>query len=112
MNNRNQKIYASYIEAHRLLFYLSKSLPGFFFGDIALGDVLLEWREQKPEQGNVLPEQASCGNAARVKGSECYPCFLVVALVELLHCEHVADFAVLVGLGTVKVSTVDHGRAV
>ena len=98
--------------AHCILFYLSKSLSRFFFGDITLGDVLLEWREQEPEQGNVLPEQASCVNATGVKESECYTSLLVEAPVELLHCEHVADFAVLVGLGTVKLSTVDHGRAV
>lgn len=60
----------------------------------------------------MLSEQASCGNAARVKGSECNAGLLVVLPVELLHGEHVADFAVLVGLGTIEASTVDHGRGV
>ena len=89
--------------------YLSKSFPCFIFRDVALSDVLLEWREEEPEQGDVLPKQASCGNATRVKGSKYNTCILVEAPVEFLHGKHIADFAVLVGLSPIKVSSIDHG---
>lgn len=104
-------------EQHQLMLllctlYLSQSFPGFFFRNISLSDVLLEWREKEPEQGNMFPKQACRGNATWVKGSKCYARVLVVASVELLHAKHVADFAILVGLGTIKVSTINHCRAV
>lgn len=89
--------------------YLCKSFSRFFLGDIALGNELLEWREKKPEQGNMLPKQASCSNATWVERGEGDASVLVVSAVELLHGEHVAYLAVLVCLGTVKSSTINHG---
>lgn len=96
----------------RIAHNLSQSLSRFFLRHIAFGDELLEWREKQPEQRNVLPEQPRGGDAAGVQGGEGDAGFLVVTTVELLHCEHVADLAVLVGLGAVKVSPVDHGGGV
>lgn len=88
--------------------YLCKSLSSFILRDIPFGNVLLEWREQQPEQGNVLPEQACCSNATRVKGCKSDASFFMVAPVELLHCEHVANFAVFVCLGAIEISSINH----
>ncbi|KAF1896447.1 hypothetical protein Lal_00034145 [Lupinus albus] len=41
--------------------------------------VLIKAKESS-EQGNVLPEQACCGNATRVKGCKCDPSFLMTLL--------------------------------
>lgn len=91
------------------MLYLRKSLARFLFGYKTLGDVLLEWREEEPEQGDVLPEQACGGDATRVKGSKCDAGFLMITPVELLHCEHVADLAVFICLGAIKFSPINHG---
>jgi hypothetical protein len=56
----------------------------------------------------VLPEQACCGNATWVKGSKCNASFFMETPVELLHSEHVADFAILIGFGTIKFTTINH----
>lgn len=88
--------------------YLCKSLSGLIFRDKSLGDVLLEWWEKKPEKWDVLPEQASSSNAAWVKGSKCNSGILVISTVELLHGKHVADFAVFVCLGTIKITSIYH----
>ena len=50
-----------------LRLYLSKSFSSFLFKDKALGDVLLEWREES-EQGNLLPEQACRSYATWIWG--------------------------------------------
>ena len=49
---------------------LCKSFPSILFRNIAFGDVLLERREEKPEEGYVLPEQGCCSNATRVERSK------------------------------------------
>ena len=92
--------------------YLCKSLSRFLFGYKTLGNIFLEWWEEDPEQGDVLPEQACGGDAAWVKRSKRDTGFLVVAPVEFLHSEHVADLAVFICLGTIEFSTVDHGWSV
>ena len=95
-----------------LCLYLSKSFFNFLFRDKALGDVLLKWREEESEQWNLLPEQACRSNATWIQGSICDDSFLMEGPVEFLHSEHIAEFAVLVGLSTIEFSTINHGRAV
>uniref|UniRef100_J3N3R4 Uncharacterized protein n=1 Tax=Oryza brachyantha TaxID=4533 RepID=J3N3R4_ORYBR len=89
---------------------LGEALAGLLLGDVALGDVLLEGREEEAEERDVLAEEAGGGDAARVEGGEGHAGGLVVPPVELLHRQHVAHLAVLVGLGAVELAAVDHRR--
>nr|ACR38476.1 unknown [Zea mays] len=93
--------------------HLRQPLAGLRLRHEALGDELLERREEQAEQRDVLAEQPRGGDAPRVERRERDARLLVVPPVQLLHGEHVADLAVLVRLGAVEaLGAVDHGRAV
>lgn len=91
-----------------VLIDLCKSAPSFFFRNIAFGNILLKWWEEKTEQWNVFPKQTCCCNATGVKGGKGDSGFLVVPPVELLHGEHITNFAVFICLGTIKISSIYH----
>jgi len=56
----------------------------------------------------VLPEKACGSNATRVERGKRDASLFVVATVKLLHCEHVANLAVLICLGSIKLTTINH----
>ncbi len=56
----------------------------------------------------MLPEKACGSNATRVERGKRDASLFVVATVKLLHCEHVANLAVLICLGSIKVTTINH----
>ncbi len=51
----------------RIKFHLSQALASFLLRDVSLCDVLLERREQRPEQLVVIPEEAGLRNAAWIQ---------------------------------------------
>jgi hypothetical protein len=50
--------------------YLCQTLASVLLADIALGDVLLEDWEEGAEERDVVAEEASLSNAARVEGGK------------------------------------------
>mmetsp|Transcript_92011 Transcript_92011/g.237416 ORF Transcript_92011/g.237416 Transcript_92011/m.237416 type:complete len:241 (+) Transcript_92011:72-794(+) len=81
---------------------------GLLLADVGTGDVLVEGREEALEDRVVLAEERGLSDAAWVERREGDAGLVVVALVQLAHQHHVADLAVLVGLGAVEFAAVDH----
>ena len=77
-------------QSDRAVSHLRQALAGLLLGHVALGDVLLEGREERSEEGNVIPEQARLCNAAGVERRECDARLVMQPPVQLAHCQHVA----------------------
>lgn len=75
----------------RSLCHLSETRARIFFRDVALGDVLLEGREERAEEAVVFPKEACLCNAAGVQRREHDARVLVEAAVHLAHRQHVTD---------------------
>lgn len=74
----------------RAVSHLRQALAGLLLGHVALGDVLLEGREKRSEEGNVVPEQARLCDAARVERRKCDARLVMEPPVQLADCQHVA----------------------
>mmetsp|Transcript_50339 Transcript_50339/g.80437 ORF Transcript_50339/g.80437 Transcript_50339/m.80437 type:complete len:202 (+) Transcript_50339:56-661(+) len=87
-----------------------QTFSSFLLAHIGLGDRLVERGEEILEDRIVLTEESGFCDAAWIQRRENDAGFLVEATVQLLHQHHVTDLAVLVGLGTIKGPTVQHGH--
>lgn len=74
---------------------LRQAPAGLVLGHIALGDVLLEGREQRAKQADMVAEEARLCDASRVEGREGDACAVVQPPVQLTHRQHVAHLCTI-----------------
>ena len=89
--------------------HLGQALTGQGLAHVTAGDVLLEPGKNCLKGPRRIAKQGRIGHAARIEGTEHNAGGPMQAPVQLLGGDHVAEFAVLVGLAGLKGLATGHG---